>query len=223
MRFFLGSFTSFIFITLIFLFWLVGFYWFSIPLLLVYGMILFFSRKLPPAFQEDGALKEGILFSPVNGKVTAVNESFNHDVYGENTKEIVLVSAWWREHGIYFPTKAEVNNLSYVGHRGHFRFFSHKVFQKNQKREPSVTMGMSCAHSNSFGIDFYKCPLGFWPKILTIPGDRGKAQVNMGFFGLGGTTVLYLPAEYEVTVNVGTEVIAGQTILARSTEVIKAD
>lgn len=190
---------------------------------MIYLVMLFFSRRLPPAFQEDGALKEGVLFSPVNGKVSVINEEIDHDVYGKNSKEVVLISPWWREHGIYFPTKAEINNLSYIGNRGHFRFLSHNIFKPEKKREPSLTLGMSSSHSSPFGIDFYKCPTGFWPKILTIPGDRGKAQVNMGFFGLGGTTVLNLPAEYEITVKEGSEVIAGQTIIARATEVKKAE
>ncbi len=223
MRFFLGSSLSFIFISLIVLFWIIGFYWFSLPLLFVFGILLFFTRRLPPAFQEDGALKDGVLFSPVNGKVVVVNENYNHEIYGEGTKEVVLVSTWWREHGIYFPTKAEVDNLLYIGNKGHFRLLSQNIFKSDKKRAPSLTIGMKCDHSNSFGIDFYKCPLGFWPKILTIPGDRGRAQVNMGFFGLGGTTVLYLPSVYEVTVKEGSEVIAGQTIIARTTEVIKAE
>ena len=79
-------------------------------------------------------------------------------------------------------------------------------------------LGLNNINNKRFGIEFYKCPVGFWPKLVVIPGDRGKAQVNMGFFGLGGTTVVYLPKEFELTINEGTEVIAGQTIVGRTTE-----
>ncbi len=223
MRFFLNTSISVLFITLILVFWLIGFYWFSLPLLLIYLIILLFSRRLSPAFKEDGTLKKGIFYSPVNGRLVQKTDSFQHPTYGTNCTELVIVSSWWREHGIYFPMKSEVDNLSYIGNKGHFRYWYKSHFIKGKERQPSLVLGMSCSNAASFGIEFYKCPFGFWPKLIIIPGDRGKAQVNMGFFGMGGTTVVYLPSEYEVTAKEGMTVIAGQTILARTTEHEKVD
>jgi hypothetical protein len=223
MRFFLNSFYYSIFISLLLLAWFFGLYWIFLAILIAFLILLFFSRRIAPAFQEDATLKEGIFFSPVNGKVFQINENQSHHRFGENLTEIVVVSSWWSEHGIYFPFKSEVIDLIYEGHKGHFRYLPKGIFGPNNERKPSLSLGLRSVDSVSVGLDFYKCILGFWPQVRVIPGDKGRAQVNMGFFGLGGTIVLYLPSSYEILIKEGLDLIAGQSIVARLKEVKKVE
>lgn len=223
MRFFLNTFYYSIFFGLLFVLWFFGLYWAFFVVGIVFLIVLFFSRRIAPAFQEDATLKEGIVYSPVNGKVAHINSENNHHRYGDNLTEIVIISSWWREHGVYFPFKAEVIDLIYEGAKGHFRYFSNSVFSKKEERKPSLSLGLRGVEGGSIGIDFYKCVSGFWPKLRVIPGDKGRAQVNMGFFGLGGTTVLYLPSNYEILVKEGLDLVAGQSIVARIQEVKKVE
>jgi len=223
MKFFLNSFHYTIFFSIFFFLWLFGLYWLLFIALFIFSMFLLFSRRLPPAFQEDEVLKEGILYAPVNGKVALVNEGVVHGRYGNNLTEIVIVSSWWREHGIYFPLKAEIIDLAYQGGKGHFRYFYKSIFSNEQPRNPSLSLGMRCVNNIAIGIDFYKCLMGMWPRVRVIPGDKGKAQVNLGFFGLGGTTVLYLPENYEILVKEGLDIVAGQAIVANLKDVKKVE
>lgn len=193
---------------------MLGLYWLFFITLLIFSGFLFFSRRLPPSYQEDSDLKAGILFSPVNGKVIKVNQGIDHPTIGNNLQEVVIVSNWVREQGIYFPVRSEIIDINYVPTKGKFRYVIKNFFEKGQERLPSLSIILRSIDSTLYGMDFYKCPTGMWPKVRVIPGDRGKAQVNLGFFGLGGTTAMYVPGEYEVCVKEGLDLIAGQSIIA---------
>lgn len=206
------------FALIFFLLWAFGFYWLFLITLVIFLVTLFFSRRIPPAFQEDAALKEGIFYAPVNGSVVVINEGIEHPHFGSDLNEIVVLSPWWREHGIYFPAKAEVIDLFYERIKGRFRYFYKSLFSKDEERKPSLSLGLRCVEGEKVGIDFYKCLTGMWPQVRVIPGDKGRAQVNMGFFGLGGLTVLYLPRNYEILLKEGLDLIAGQSIVAHLKE-----
>lgn len=193
---------------------MLGLYWMFFVALLIFSGFLFFSRRLPPAFQEDADLKSGILFSPVNGKVLKVNEGVDHPTLGNNLFEVVIVSNWFREHGVYFPARSEIIDINYNPNKGKFRYTIKSYFEKDKERLPSLSIILRSIDSVIYGLDFHKCPLGLWPKVRVIPGDRGKAQVNLGFFGLGGTTAMYLPSDFECRVKEGLDLIAGQSIIA---------
>lgn len=213
MRFFLNSLFYSGFAFLFIVLWMLGLYYFFLFALVIFSGFLFFSRRLPPSFFEDPDLKEGILFSPVNGRVLKVNKGVDHPTIGNNLNEVVIVSSWLREHGIYFPTRSEIIGINYETKKGHFRYAIKGHFKKGTERIPSLSIALRSIDSTLYGLDFYKCPLGLWPKVRVIPGDRGKAQVNLGFFGLGGTTVLYFPENYEISVKEGLDLIAGQSII----------
>lgn len=214
MRFFLNSLFFSVFIFIFLFLWILGLYWLFFIALIVFSGFLFFSRRLAPAFQEDADLKSGILFSPVNGKVIKVNEGIDHPTIGNNLQEVVIVSNWIREQGIYFPVRSEIIDINYVPNKGKFRYTIKNFFEKGKERLPSLSIILRSIDSTLYGLDFYKCPTGMWPKVRVIPGDRGKAQVNLGFFGLGGTTAMYVPGDYEVCVKEGLDLIAGQSIIA---------
>lgn len=214
MKFFLGSLFFSCFALAFTVFWLFNFHFFFSVTLIIFLVLIFIFRKLPPAFQEDSELKSGILFSPVNGKVLSVTEGVEHPILGSNFKEVVIVSSWLREQGVYFPTRSEVIDINYTPNKGHFRYSMKNFFNKGKERIPSLSILLRSIDAANYGIDFYKCPTGMWPKVRVIPGDRGKAQVNLGFFGLGGTTAMYIPSQYNICVKEGLDLIAGQSILA---------
>lgn len=218
MQFFVRTSTLLTFAFLLFVTWLFGFVVPFFCLFVALCVILFFTRRLPPHFQEDLGLKEGSFYSPVNGKVVQINRRVGHDTFDELVNEIIVVSPWWREHGIYLPFKSEVFDLKNLSSTANFRYFYKGFLSESSEKKPTISLGLKGKKDIRTVIDFYRCPLGLWPQVRVIPGDKGKSQVNIGFFGLGGTTAIYLPSSCEILVKEGSDLIAGQTIMTHLNE-----
>jgi hypothetical protein len=193
--------------------WLFGSFVIFLILLFSLLIILFFFRRLSPSFRDDFVLKDGIFYSPVNGRVSYVRRDILQAEDGGTFHEIGITTSWFKEGGMYLPIRSEVINLSFNEGKSFFRYWG-KAYEKAREELSRLTVKLQCSNGDSYYIESVKCPTGLWPKVRVIPGDRGKAQVNFGFFGLGGTTVLYLPQNYEILVKDGLEAIAGQTIIA---------
>lgn len=215
MRFFLSSFYFVVFFFSLFLLWFLGLYLVSFFLVIVFLIILFLSRRLSPKFQEEFILKEGIFYSPVNARVVSVKKNIFHPRLNKSMTQVKLVSSWIREGGLYLPIKSEFKDLVFDSGKPLFRYFNDVVDYKSLKERSHLWVLLEDDQGCEFGLEFYKCPTGLWPSLRVIPGDRGKAQVNFGFFGLGGTTILYLPSSYEIIVKESLQTVAGQTIIGR--------
>lgn len=219
MRFFLNNSFILISILILFAFWVVGFYIGILLYLIFIGIVAFFTRRISPHHQEDATLKDGVFYAPVNGRVTSINLNVNHPQFGESLTEVVFTLSWVRESGLYFPAKSEVIELFFEKGKSFFRYFQ-KINPELIDKYSSLLLKFQTLddqHSD-YGVQLIKCPLGMWPQVRVIPGDLGRAQVNFGFFGLGGTVVFYLPPQYEILVKEGLKATAGQTIVAALNE-----
>lgn len=165
------------------------------------------------------AFKKGVLFSPVNGKIIKIEKSFSHPQFGDQMTRIQIVVPWWKEMGVFLPVTSEVKNMVVNEGSTHFRYSPiTDITDKNNALFKSLSLILEGVNNERVGLQFIKCPVGAWPEIGIIPGDRGKAQVNIGYFPFGGTTVIYLPDSYELLVEPENEVLAGETLLAGSPE-----
>jgi hypothetical protein len=176
--------TWIIFIELLSLFFIS--YKLFITIVSIHLFLYLLFRKTPNRFRDDPVATKGVVFSPSNGKVT-------HVEYLENDICIELTIFPWNEMGIFMPVSSEIKNL--------WRTRNEVVLELDNRSEVMK-------------IHFIKRLLGFWPELIVTPGDRGARRVNIGFFPLGGTLVLYLPKKYEILIKNLNEVIAGETIIA---------
>lgn len=195
--------------------WSLGLYKLLAVVVFIIIITAFFTRRISPHHREDYFLKEGVFYSPVNARVKSINHGIEHPKFGEDLTEVVFTISWFREAGLYLPTASEVLELFYEKGKGFFRYFfdiEHDLLDKYSG--VSLRLKSTGSDHKEYGIQVIKCFLGSWPKVRVIPGDRGSAQVNFGFLGLGGTVLLYLPSQCEILVKNGQLAIAGQTIIA---------
>jgi hypothetical protein len=143
-------------------------------------------RKTPNRFRDDPVPTTGVVFSPCNGKIISCIDS---DQYTQ--LEISMLP--WKEMGIFLPISSEVKNLW------------------GAKKEVILELE---SRNDVIELHFKKRIFGFGPDLIVRAGDKGARQVNIGFFPLGGTVVLYLPKKYEILVKNLNDVIAGETIIA---------
>ena len=219
MRFFLNNSFYTLSVLAIFFLWITGLYTFLGVLFVFLAITAFLTRRISPHHQEDALLKEGVFYAPVNGRVSSITSHVNHPKFGDDLIEVKFTTSWIREAGLYLPTRSEVLDLSYEKGKSLFRYIFHLERESIDKYSGAYLKFRAVNNEQKeYGIQIIKCILGAWPKVRVIPGDRGRAQVNFGFFGLGGTVLLYLPSQYEILVKDGHLATAGQTIVAARIE-----
>ncbi|MDC1174125.1 hypothetical protein OAT67_01920 [Bacteriovoracaceae bacterium] len=201
----------------VFIFLLIFFWQFNLPILIPltpYAIILFLTRKKKDNYREDDLIKNDMVYSPVNGKVRSITKNVDHKLFGSQLTQVEIVIPFWKETGLFLPMTLEIKDMIVEKGRERWRWTGSPL--PDQKDQLKAGLAVSCLSVNGtqLGLQFFKCYLGFWPELRVIPGDRGKVQVNFGFFPFGGTVVLYLPSNYEILIDRNTEMIAGQTIVA---------
>lgn len=194
------------------IFWIFGFYKILLILVLAYILLYVLLRKSRNDFRDDLVSTRGVIFSPSNGRVVHIEHNVSHGMYGDQLIEIQIMIPWWKEMGIFLPLSCEIKNLLLLKGRSFFRYKKAvEVLGSNEGKGVSLALDN---RGESIGLTFFKCRLGFWPEMMVMPGDRGGRRVNIGYFPLGGTVMLYLPKKYEILVKINDEVNAGETIFA---------
>ena len=213
-RTYLPSIYHTVFWTLLFFFWLFSFYFLIFILVLLYATFGLIFRKVYPSFSEDPAIKRGILFSPVSGKVLSIKKNVNHLFFGDDLTQVQISIPWWKEYGVFLPFTSEVRDLIVESGKSWFRLSKAIFPDQLTQLVPGLCVQLRGVSGDDVGLQFVKCPTGAWPEVNVLPGDRGKQQVNMGFFPFGGTLLLYIPSKYEILIKDSEDVVGGETLVA---------
>lgn len=209
---YLPSFYNTWFFITVFVLWSFDLYFVLGLVSLIYFFHYFLFRKNRNDFRDDTTVTQGVVFSPVNGKVMSVNKHVFHPHYGKNLIEIQLSIPWWKEMGISLPWSCEVKDMFVSEGPSFFRYLNYR--EKIKEREYGALNLELENKGQRLGLVFIKCILGFWPEIGVMPGDRGSRWVNIGFFPYGGTVILYLTENYDILVKENDEIVSGNTMIA---------
>lgn len=210
--FYIGRLIHMVFIIALLFLWLLGLGLVFLPVLAVYGAILYLFRRKKGVFKENPSITEGVLYSPTNGKIIKVLPKSEHPKLGGDLTEILVRIPWHAEYGIYLPFTSEVRDLLPIRGREFFRFSKDRNIKFSDRA--GVFLSLENQKGDEIGLQLLKCPTGLWPEIKVMPGDRGKRQANVGLLPFGGTLALYIPDKYEILVQEGQEVVAGESLIA---------
>lgn len=173
----------------------------AFALFLIYTLTVFVFRKRKIRFRDDQLTTDGLLFSPISGKVEYIREL-------EEELQILLKSRPWQEMGLHMPLTGEVLQV---------------IREKNIVDKASNLPGrvQSLEFSNKAGhsikMIFENALFGSRPQVMIVPGDRGKRKVNIGYMPFGGRLSLLLPKDSELMIKIGDDVSAAETVLASLT------
>ena len=173
------------------LFGLVGFLLTAVVFAGLFGIF----RKQKQDFRDHSNAK--VIVSPVNGRVYKITKNINHDFFGNNMTCVLIQVPFWKEFGLFFPSKSEIHDV-----------------QGSSKSSPDHFVKFRLNSGLDIGLAVGQNILRLAPQIMVLPGDRGKQKVNFGFLPMGGEVKVYIPASLEVLINEKDEVVAGQGILA---------
>jgi len=204
MRFtYLSRSTLFIFLVVFLFLCLIGSLSLLALFILVLASTLFLFRRKKTYFHEDQVTTTGTVFSPISGKVVEVKKS--------GVKSLLVKMTFLDESGIYLPCTSEIKNLNFHSDFSAFRFSA----PKDISEEKGTVLKLTDKKGRSISLQFIRFISSKLPELIILPGDRGRRQVNIGYFPFGGYVKVLLPEESEVVVNVGEKVIATETIVAR--------
>lgn len=209
-HFYINRFIHFLFLFSILALLILGLLKLSLFSLVTYAFALLFFRRKAGVFKENLSITDGVLYAPSNGKVIGIFPEVEHPTFGKGLTEVVIRIPWNVEYGIYLPFTSEVIDLVSERGRSHFRYSAEKKFLARA----GLVVTLRDLKGDEIGLQLIKCPLGLWPEIKVMPGDRGKRQANIGLLPFGGTLVLYIPNKYEILIQVGQELMAGESLIA---------
>lgn len=181
---------------------------------LIYAGILVLYRKKPMRPNEAVITKSNILFSPVNGEIKSIRSKVDHPIFGKDLIEVQIVIPWWREWGLFLPANLQVIDRVYRPEKAFFRYGSFLKEGEPQLRDQGHFLSLGRSGGDEIGLHFVRCLFGGSAQINLYPGDKGKLGARFGFFPWGGTALLYLPGNYEILLNTGEQIVAGESPLA---------
>jgi len=185
---------------------------YGLYLSLIYLITLFLFRKNSKKLYKEINSSKGLIFSPVFGKLLKIKTNVSHKAFGQNLIELRFSIPFGSDMGLYLPTECEITDLILkwgivISRLGEIPSQETDVLDvpllkiKNKQNE-------------IIGMQFVECVYGFFPHFYILPGDRGKALANFGYFPLGGTVLLYLPGNYEILVKENSRVSPKDVLIA---------
>lgn len=184
-----------------------GFY-----LILIYLLALYLFRKNPKHLHKEISSSKGIIFSPVFGKLVQIKKNITHKVFGQNLIELRFSIPLGSEMGLYLPTQGEIIDLNLKWGTVISRFSEFPSQETEALNVPLLKIKNK--QNEIIGMQFVECVFGFNPHFYILPGDRGMALANFGYFPFGGTVLLYLPGNYEILVKEGSTVSPKDVLIA---------
>ncbi len=198
-------------ISIIVLIFIIGFKY-GFFLFLLYLLALFLFRKNTSSLHREINSSKGLIFSPVFGVLSGIKKNVSHKVFGHNLTELRFYIPFGSEMGLYLPAQGEIKNLIIK-----WGTVINRLDQiPNQENETFNVPLLEIKNKNNgvIGMQFLECSYGLFPHFYILPGDRGMALANFGYFPFGGTVLLYLPGNYEILIKENTKVSPKDVLIA---------
>ncbi len=167
--------------------------------------ILYFFRD--PARQCD--YLPGTVLAPAYGKVVAISEVIDPEFFHHEVKRVSIFLRIFDIHMNYAPIDGTLEYKKY--HKGRFGIAG---FDKASDLNEHVTLGVS----NDEDALSFKIIAGMFARRIVMPlneGDTMRAGEKIGMVKFGSRADVFIPPEYEITVEVGQKVKGALTVIAR--------
>lgn len=173
----------------------------------VYALMLYFFKK--PSRVYEGDLL-GYVNAPADGKIVVIEKTFEKDFFNEERIQISIFMSFFNAHSNWIPVTGKV--VHYSHQEGNF----HAAFLPKS------------SHENERSNIIIETPDGHRVLTRQIAGAVARRIVTyvregefyhigdrLGFIKLGSRMDLFLPLDSEILVQIGDEVRANESLLAR--------
>lgn len=178
--------------------------------LILFGLSMNFYKK--PNREYKGDL-HGLVNAPTDGRIVAIEKVFEKDFFNDERILISIFMTFFNAHSNWIPVSGKVVHCSHVPGN----FYAAYLPKSSTENEHSNILIETPEH----GTILTKQIAGaIARRIVTYVKEGEIVHIGspLGFIKLGSRMDIYLPLDSEILVNIGEEVRANVTFLARLTK-----
>ncbi len=178
--------------------------------LILFGLSMNFYKK--PNREYKGDL-HGLVNAPTDGRIVAIEKVFEKDFFNDERILISIFMTFFNAHSNWIPVSGKVVHCSHVPGN----FYAAYLPKSSIENEHSNILIETPEH----GTILTKQIAGaIARRIVTYVKEGEIVHIGspLGFIKLGSRMDIYLPLDSEILVNIGEEVRANVTFLARLTK-----
>src|SRR5690554_693914 len=179
--------------------------------LVLFAMALNFYKRPHRVYKGD---LHGLVNAPTDGRVVVIEKVFEKKFFNEERIQISIFMSLFNAHSNWVPVSGKVTHLSHV--EGNFRAaYLPKSSHENEHTNILI-------ETPEHGTILSKQIAGAVARrIVTYMKEGEEVHIGspLGFIKLGSRMDIYLPIDSEILVDLGEEVRANVTFLARLSQV----
>lgn len=175
--------------------------------LILFALSMNFYRS--PEREYKGDL-HGLVNSPTDGKIVAIEKVHEKKFFNEERIQVSIFMSFFNAHSNWIPVSGKITHLSHVEGNFHVAYLP----KSSSENEHSNIIIETPQH----GTILTKQIAGAVARrIVTYVKEGEEVHIGspLGFIKLGSRMDVYLPIDCELMVNIGDEVRANNTFLAR--------
>ncbi len=175
--------------------------------LILFAMAVNFYKSPNRVYKGD---LHGLVNAPTDGKVVVIEKVFEKNFFNEERIQVSIFMSFFNAHSNWIPVSGKITHLSHV--EGNFR--AAYLPKSSHENEHSNIVIETPEH----GTILTKQIAGAVARrIITYVKEGEEVHIGspLGFIKLGSRMDIYLPVDSEILVELGDEVRANITFLAR--------
>ena len=175
--------------------------------LVLFAMTINFYKKPHRVYKGD---LHGLVNAPTDGKVVAIERVVEQQFFHEERIQVSIFMSFFNAHSNWIPVSGKITHLSHV--EGNFR----AAYLPKSSHENEHT-NIVIKTPNHGSILTKQIAGAVARRIITYVEDGEEVHIGspLGFIKLGSRMDIYLPVDSEILVDLGEEVRANITFLAR--------
>lgn len=178
--------------------------------LILYAMALNFYKKPDRTYKGD---LHGLVNTPTDGKVVVIEKVFEKEFFNEERIQVSIFMSFFNAHANWIPVTGKITHFSHVDGNFHAAYLP-KSSHENEHTNIVI-------ETPNHGVILAKQIAGAVARrVITYVNEGEEVHIGapLGFIKLGSRMDIFLPLDSEILVELGEEVHANITFLARLTQ-----
>ena len=184
--------------------------WILVPVIIFLLLFILFIARFFRIPNRKTIFQDGILYSPADGKIVVIEETFENEFLKENRIQVSIFMSVWDVHINFFPFQGKVIQIIY--HPGRFLVARHP-------KSSTLNERTSILLENENRVRILLCQIaGIVARRIVCyakPGLNFKPGEELGFIKFGSRVDIFLPTNATILVQPGEQVYGSLTPIAK--------